>query len=323
MWIAVLMVALMLGMLWMDRADAKKGGRPFLIGALTASWGPTPMIAGMRDGLVELGYREEVDFTLGVRFTQGDLTELPTAARELVTYGADLIFVDTDEAAKAAEQATTQIPIVFASVQDPMALDAVTSFARPGGNVTGVTDLELALGPKRLQVFQEMIPGLQRVLFVYNAAHDYSVRLAMAYREAARHLGITLIEKPVRTHEAAKAIFEQVQADDIDGLLTPFSVTLNIWGLVMNAMMQKKLPAMFSSSFSAEQGALVSYATNTRETGRQAARLVDKIFKGAKPAELPVEANSKIEFIINLKTAKKLGLTIPPEVLYRADRLIR
>lgn len=311
------------GMLFAGRADATNRDRPFLIGALTPSWGPSPMIVGLRDGLIALGYREEVDFTLGVRFTQGNLSELPAAARQLVAYGADLLFVDSVEAALAAQQATTHIPIVFASVQEPMALGSIASFARPGGNITGVTDLELKLGPKRLQVFQEMLPGLQRVLFVYNAAHDYSIRMATAYREASRRLGIELIEKPVRTREAAKAAFAQVQAGDLDGLLPTFSTSLNIWGLVMDVSLQKKLPAMFSSSFAPEQGALVSYGTNTHETGKQAARLVDKILKGAKPADLPVEVNTKIEFVINLKTAKALGLTIPPEVLYRADRLIR
>ncbi len=322
-WGVILVVTLVIGMLLTGRANATDRDRPFPIGALTSSWGPSPMIVGLRDGLVALGYREEVDFTLGVRFTQGDLNELPVAARQLVTYGAKLIFVDGDEAAKAAQQATRRIPIVFASVSDPMALGSIASFARPGGNVTGVTDLELKLGPKRLQVFQEMLPGLKRVLFVYDAAQGYSVRMATAYREAARRLGIELIEKPVRTREAAKAVFEQIQLDDIDGFLTSFSLSLNIWGFVMDAAAQNKLPAMFSSSFGPEQGALVSYATNTHETGKQAARLVDKILKGAKPAELPVEVNTKIEFVINLKTAKALGLTIPPEVLYRADRLIR
>lgn len=314
---------LMLGMLCMDCVEAQKRDRPFLIGALTSSWGPTPMIVGLRDGLITLGYREEVDFTLGVRFTQGDLQELPAAAQQLVTYGADLLFADDDAAARAAQQATRQIPIVFTSVSDPMALGSIASFARPGGNVTGVTDLELKLGPKRLQVFKEMIPSLQRVLFVYDAANAASVRMATTYREAANHLGITLVEKPVRTQEAARAAFGQVQEGGIDGLLSSAAVGLNIWGLTADAAAQYKLPAMFSSSFAPEQGALVSYATNTYETGKQAARLVDKIFNGAEPANLPVEVNTKIEFVINLKTAQALGLTIPAEVLYRADRLIR
>jgi putative ABC transport system substrate-binding protein len=322
-WCVIFALPVMLGLLLTDCAEAKKGERPFLIGALTSSWGPSPMIVGLRDGLIELGYREEVDFTLGIRFTQGDLSELPAAAQQLVTYGADLIFADDDAAAKAAQEATTQIPIVFASVSDPMALGAIDSFARPGGNVTGVTDLELRLGPKRLQVFQEMIPSLQRVLFVYDAAQAFSVRMSVAYREAASRLGITLVEKPVRTQEAAKAAFDQVQEGGIDGLLISASVSLNIWGFAVDAAAQHKLPAMFSSSFAPEQGGLVSYATNTHETGKQAARLVDKILNGIEPANLPVEVNTKIEFVINLKTAQALGLTIPPEVLYRADRLIR
>jgi ABC-type uncharacterized transport system substrate-binding protein len=189
--------------------------RPFRIGALTVSWGPTPQIVGMRDGLLALGYREEVDFFLGVCFTQGDKHALRAAAHQLVQDGVDLLFVDTNEAALAAQQATTQIPIVFASVADPIGMGLAQSFARPGGNITGVTD------------------------------------------------------------------------------------------------------------FPEERGALASYAPDTFGTGKQAARLVGKILKGTKPADIPVEVNSKIEFVINLKTAKALGLTIAPVVLFQADRIIR
>ncbi len=144
--------------------------RPFRIGALTDSWGPTPMIVGMRDGLLEFGYREREDFVLGVRFTQGDISALHAAAHKLVQDGVDLLFVSVDEAARAAQQATTQIPIVFATVTDPIGMGLVQSFAKPGGNITGVTDMELHLGPKRLQMFQEMLPHLQRVWFPYDAA---------------------------------------------------------------------------------------------------------------------------------------------------------
>lgn len=281
------------------------------------------MIVGLRDGLLELGYREDHDFVLGVRFTQGDLTALPATARQLVEYGVDLIFVDTDEPAKAAQQATTQIPIVFATVAEPEGLGSIQSFARPGGNVTGVTDLELDLGPKRLQVFQEMIPTLKRVLFPYNPAEAYAVRMARVYREAAQHLGIELITRTVTTEAEARTALRQLRKDDIDGILAPYSNSLNISGFIMEVERQQAIPVMYSSSFYPERGGLVSYAPNTYETGKQAARLVDKILKGAKPAELPVEVNPKIEFAINLKTAKALGLTIPPEVLFQADKIVR
>jgi putative ABC transport system substrate-binding protein len=297
--------------------------RPFRIGALTPSWGPSPQIVGLRDGLVELGYREDKDFFLGVRFTQGDLAALPAAARQLVTYGVNLLFVDTDAAAKAAQQATTQIPIVFAPMNDPEGLGTIESFAQPGGNVTGVTDLELQLGPKRLQIFQELIPGLKRVLFPYNATEAYAVKMARVYREAAQHLGIELIAKAVRTPEEARATLAAVRHGDVDGILTPNFFSFNMVGLILEAEARHAIPAIYSTAFLVKQGGLASYGSDNYSTGKQAARLVDKILKGAKPAEIPVEVNPKIEFAINLKTAKALGLTIPPEVLFQDNRVVR
>lgn len=297
--------------------------RPFRIGALSLSWGPTPTIVGLRDGLVELGYREDKDFFLGVRFTQGDASALPTAARELVQQGVDLLFAGDSDAAKAAQQETKQIPIVFTSVADPMRLGSIESFAQPGGNVTGVTEMALNLGPKRLQVFQEMIPNLKRVLFLYNPVVSDSTKSAEEYHDAARYLGIELIAKPVRTEAEAQTALSQAKRGEMDGLLAPFSISLNIPGFVLEAATQQGLPAMFDSAFYVEHGGLASYGSDFYETGKQAARLVDKILKGAKPAEIPVEVNAKIEFAINLNTAKTLGLTIAPEVLFQADRLIR
>jgi putative ABC transport system substrate-binding protein len=297
--------------------------RPFRIGALTNSWGPTPQIVGLRDGLVELGYRENQDFFLGVRFTQGDASVLPAAARDLVQQGVDLIFAVDDQSVEAAQQATSQIPIVFGAVSDPMGLGSVKSFARPGGNVTGVTDMQLNLGPKRLQVFQEMIPALKRVLFVYDPAVTESVKSVRAYQDAARHLGITLMAKPVQTQAEAQATLRQVRRSEGDALLATSSITLNIPGFVLEAGRQQNLPTLFESAFYVEHGGLASYGPDYTETGRQAARLVDKILKGANPAELPVEVNPKIEFVINLQTMQALGLSIAPEVLFQADRLVR
>jgi len=133
-------------------------------------------MAGLRDGLVALGYREREDFVIGVRFTQGNHALLPAAAHELVRYGVDLLFVTSALPAKAAQQATTQIPIVFAWVEDPVGLGLVQSFAQPGGNMTGVTNLTLELGSKRLELFRELVPGLKRVLYPYDATHTYPLR---------------------------------------------------------------------------------------------------------------------------------------------------
>ncbi len=297
--------------------------RPFRIGVLTPSWGPPPQVVGLRDGLLELGYSEGEQFVIGVRFTQGDITALPTVARELVKLGPDLIFAHRDSAAKAAQMATTRVPTVFVGVNDPVGIGLIKSFARPGGNITGVTDLELSLAPKRLEIFHEVVPGLKRVLFPYDPADTYSVAGAKVYREAARRLGIVLVEKPLRTEEEAKSALNRVQKGEIDGILRPASSSLNIPGFILEAAAKREIPTMFNAVFMVEQGALASYGPDEYETGRQAARLVDKILKGANPAEIPVEVNPKIRFAINLKVAKALGLAIAPEVLYRADQLVR
>src|SRR5713101_3703264 len=177
-WRIALVVLLVSSGLLTGGVGAGERAQPIKIGVLTSSWGPTPQVVGLRDGLLELGYRENEQFVLGVRFTQGDLTALPAAARELVQYGVDLIFADLDGSAQAAQMATTHIPIVFAGWSDPVGLGLIQSFARPGGNITGVTSLYLELSPKRLEVFHEIVPGLKRVLFLYDAADAYAVAQA-------------------------------------------------------------------------------------------------------------------------------------------------
>jgi putative ABC transport system substrate-binding protein len=303
--------------------EAAERARPRRIGALTDSWGSTPHMAGLRDGLLALGYREREDFVIGVRFTQGNHALLPAAARELVRYGVDLLFVTSTQPAKAAQQATTQIPIVFAWVEEPVELGLVQSFARPGGNITGVTTLTLELGPKRLELFRELVPGLKRVLYLYDATHAPSVALAQVYRDAARHLGMELVEKPVRTEEEVQTILAQVQESKVDGIMQPSSLSLNIPGFIMEAAAARAIPTMFEDAFFVERGGLASYAPDGYASGWQAARLVDKILKGTDPVEIPVEVNTKIKFVVNLKTAKALGLTIPPLVLFQADEVIR
>lgn len=310
------------GLLTAGVGAAERGG-PVRIGVLTEAFGPTTGAVGLRDGLKELGYRENKDFVIGVRFTQGDTSALPTAARELIQRGLDILFTDGRSAAKAAQMETTKVPIVFAGGGDPVGLGLIQSFARPGGNITGVTDLDLELGPKRLEIFKEMISGLKRVLFPYSATDAYSVSEAKVYHDAAHQLKIVLVEKAVRTDEEAKAVLTQVKKGDIQGILSPRPLTSNIPGYVREAGSQSSIPTMFASTFFAENGGLASYTPDTHESGRMAARLVDKIIKGERPAEIPVEVNPKIEFVVNLKVAKELGIKIAPEVLYRANRVIR
>jgi putative tryptophan/tyrosine transport system substrate-binding protein len=321
----VCMVLLVSSALLSGTAHAAERTQPFRIGALTESWGPTPAIVALRDGLLELGYRENEQFALGIRFTQGDLAALPAAAHELVQYGADLIFASDVPAAKAAQQATTRIPIVVAGLGgNPVELGLIQSFAHPGGNITGVVNLAVDLGPKRLEVFRDLVPGLRRVLFPYDATDASCVAAVRGYREAARRLGLVLVEQVVQSRAEAQAFLAQVRKDDVDGILAPPIVAWNLQGFILETAAQQGIPAMFETTFYVEQsGGLASYGPDTYATGRQAVYLVDKILKGTTPAELPVETNAKIEFVINLKTATALGLTIDPVMLYQADRLVR
>jgi putative ABC transport system substrate-binding protein len=314
----VLLVCLLPGTALAGTRDA-----PVRIGVLTASWGPPPGVVGLIDGLVALGYRENEDFVIGVRFTRGNSAVLPAVARELVRDGVDIIFCLGELEAKAAQQATTTHPIVFSAVGDPVGLGLIQSYARPGGNMTGVTDLNIEVSTKRLELFQDLLPGLQRVLYPYHAHNAHQATILQQYRAAAHRLGIALVEQPLRTMEEARDALAGVRKADINGMLAPPGVDLNIPGFVLDATTRQGIPSMFDSAFYLQDGGLASYGPSWFASGRQVARLVDKIIKGAHPGDIPVEVDYYFELTINLKVAKALGITIPPEVLYRADRIIR
>jgi len=306
-------------------AVAAQRTRPVKIGALTEGWGPTMAVVGFRDGLQELGYLENIDFVIGVRFTQGDAAELPGAARDLVRGGADILVADgTGDAAKAAKMAAVEkIPVVFMGGPDPVARGLVRSFARPGGNVTGIADLSVELGAKRLEIFREIIPGLKQVLLPYDGSEPGLDQMLTVYRDAARRLGLVLIEKPLRTQEEAQLEVAEIRKGQVDGILSPRWLSLNIPGFMLDASSRRSVPTMFHDSYFVDRGGLASYGTNQAQLGRQAARLVDRIIKGTKPADLPVEQATMFELVVNLNTARALGLAIPQSVLLRADRVVR
>jgi len=307
----------------MGRAVGAPPTRLIKIGALTESWGPTPAIIGLRDALQELGYRENEHFVIGVRFTQGNPAELDEAARDLVRHGVDIIVTtEGGNTAKAAQAATDRIPIVFIGGSDPVGLGLVRSLAHPGGNITGTADLDIDLAPKRMEIFRALVPGLKRVLLPYDATNAYTDAQLPVYRDAARRLGLALVEKPLSNEEEARVAISRARKGDVDGIFSPRFLSLNIPGFILDAGQKQGLPTMFSGAFLVERGGLASYSASDKQLGRQAARLVDKILKGAKPADLPVEQPTTFEFVINMKTAKALGLVVPPSVLLRADRVI-
>jgi putative ABC transport system substrate-binding protein len=305
----------------MGRDTLASSTRLIKIGALTESWGPTPAIVGLRDGLQDLGYRENEHFVIGVRFTQGNAAELAAAARDLVRHAVDiLVAAEGGNTARAAQAATSRIPIVFIGSPDPVGLEVVQSLARPGGNITGVADIDIA--PKRMEIFHELIPELKRLLLPYDATAAHVVARLEMHRAAARHRGLALVERPLRSEDEARAVIGGIRRGEVDGIFAPRFVSLNIPGFILDAGLTQRLPTMFHQHLFVEQGGLAAYSAAGHELGRQAARLVTRILQGAKPADLPVEQPTKFELAVNLKTAQALGLTVPPAVLLRADRVI-
>jgi putative tryptophan/tyrosine transport system substrate-binding protein len=299
---------------------------PVKIGVLSAAWGPTRAVVGLREGLQALGYRENADFVLGVRFTQGEPAELPAAARELVRLGPDIIVTDGSggETARAAQTAAGgRVPVVFMGEIDPVGRGLVPSLARPGGTMTGIANLDAELCAKRLEILHDIVPAMKRVLLPYDATEPGFAQFVARYRAAAQRLGITLVEKPLRNQDEARTAVADLGRGQVDAIVAPRWLTLNIPGFMLEAAGRQTAPTMFSDAYFVERGGLVSYAANTTDVGRQAARLVDRIMKGAKPADLPVEQPTTFELVLNLKTAAALGLTIPPAVLVRADRTIQ
>jgi putative tryptophan/tyrosine transport system substrate-binding protein len=312
------LIAIAVGLPPAARAQAK---RPVRIGALTASWGPTPGVVGLRAGLLERGYREPEDFVIGVRFTQGDLTAISTATRELVEQKVDILVVGTGAEARAAQEVTSRIPIVLIGGGDPVAQGLAKSFARPGGNLTGVVNQD-ELAPKRLEIFRGIVPGLKRVLFVHDPANPYTAHELTSYRDGARRLGLTLVERPVGTRDEARAALAGLRRREVNGILAPWEMSLNIPGLVLEAAARLSIPTMFPDPFYVEQGGLASYSPDHQESGRLAARLVDKIVRGTPPGDIPIELDNRIHFALNLKAARAIGLRVPPEMLLRTNRVI-
>jgi putative ABC transport system substrate-binding protein len=302
-------------------ADAQRASRPYRVGVLhTGFFEEIPSVAGLKAGLKALGLEEGRDVTLDIRFTRGKLDEAPAAAAALVQSGVDLIFAQTEQSVRPFKEVTHSIPVVFAEVGDPVAANLVASIPRPGGNVTGISSLVTELTPKRLEILKASFPGVRRVWAVYHADDLSSGAAAHKARDVAAVLKLEVVAQAVRTKEELVSQLKTLRSGD--GLLSPHGLALNIPSVILDLALMSKWPALFYNTFWVQAGALVSYGSDPYAEGVQAARLVARILRGERPQDLPVEGANKIELAINLKTARSLGITLPRDILVRADRVI-
>jgi putative ABC transport system substrate-binding protein len=289
---------------------------PYRIGVITEAWAANhPAVDGLKEGLRELGLVEGRDVIYEMRFTKGDPVATSAAADELVKARVDLIFSVSESATIAAKSATKDIPIVFALVGDPVGSKIVPSLSRPAGNVTGVSSLAIELAPKRLEVLHLLSPQSRRVRFIHHV-NDVAASGALPnLRKAASALGIDLIVTSVNDAQGLEAALKEIEPGD--AVIAPVVDTLDIPVAILEAA---RAPSVFPTALWVEHGALVSYGPGFRAQGTQSARLIAKILQGSKPQDLPVEGADRVDLAVNLGTARKLGLAVPPKVLFRANQ---
>jgi len=307
--------------------EAQPAGKVARIGILDPH---SPSIAapyhdGFRQGLRQLGYVEGQNITISYRFAEGKAERLPELAGELVRGNVDVIVAGAAPAVQAARRATATIPIVIVAYgPDPVQAGLVASLARPGGNITGLTLVFPELTAKRLQLLQEALPKMGQVAVLWNSANPAKVQDWRETEAAARTLGVTLQSAEVQRADQFEGAFGLITRKHADALLVLGDpLTFFHSKRIVELAAKYRLPAMYNERQYASAGGLMPYAPDLLDDFRRAATYVDKILRGAKPADLPVEQPRKFELVINLKTAKALGLTIPQSLLGRADEIIQ
>lgn len=310
----------------LNPAEAQQPKRVPRIGYLSSLSQPADSYRSeaFHQGLHALGYVEGQNITMEYRYAEGELNRFPGLADELVQLKVDLIVASSAPAVLAAKKATKTIPIIMTNVGDPVGEGIIDSLARPGGNVKGLTGVAPDLSGKRLELLKETIPRLSRAAVLWDPGSQGTTTLFKETEAAARAMKVQLQSLEVRSPEDFERAFKAAAAGLTRALVvlqSPFTATHR--RRIVELATNNRLPTMFGEAAHVEAGGLMSYAPSYNDLFRRAATYVDKILKGAKPADLPVEQPMKFELVINLKTAKKIGLTIPPNVLARADRVIK
>src|SRR5215510_8409297 len=282
------------------------------------------IVEGLRDGLKELGYEDGKQVRLEIRDTKGDLNAVKEAAQTFERDKVNLIYVVATSAAVAVKESTSDTPIVFAVAGDPTSNGLIQSFAKPGGRLTGVYYLTVDLTPKRLEVLKEILPKLRRVLAFYNPKNPISIEATKLGRDAAQQMNIQFIERQVTSVDELRSVLQKLKPGETDAYFyVSDAMIMDNAQTIIHTTLEKKLPTMFQEQSLVAAGGLASYGQNFREVGRMSAKYVQKVLAGTRPQDLRVETADKFEMAINLKTANQIGLTIPPTVLARADKVIR
>lgn len=281
------------------------------------------IVDGLREGLRELGLLEGKHFVLDIRDTRGDLKAVEEAARNLEQQKVNLIYAAATSVSLAVKQATQSIPIVFVAGTNPVRVKLVESIPAPGGRLTGVHFRATDLMGKRLELLREIVPNLRRVVTFYNPTNQSAVEAAKEGREAARNLGLDFIERQVASVEELQKALHAYRTGDADAFISVSDAMVDSQiQSVIDMGKAKSLPTMLYEPGSVLQGGLATYSADFKEIGRLSAKYVQRILAGANPALLPVESIDRLMFVINLKTAKQIGLKIPEPVLIRADKII-
>jgi ABC-type uncharacterized transport system substrate-binding protein len=299
----------------------QRAGKVYRIGFIRGGQPPKAWVEGFRQGLRERGYVEGQNVVIEFRFTDGSLDQLPRLAEDLLRTKVDIVVASAAPAALAVKKATTSVPIVFVGVNDPVGLELVSSLARPGGNITGLATTSAALAGKRLELLKEVVSKLRRVAVLWDPSNPTNPVQLRDAEEAAHTLGVEILPVPVRGPSEFDSAYKAMRGTD--GLLrldSPLFTTHR--ARLASLAASSRLPTVSGIRDMAELGDLMSYGVDFPDLFRRSATPVDKILKGAKPADLPVEQPTKFELVTNMKTAKALGLTMPQPLLLRADQVI-
>jgi len=319
-WSALAVVALLCGSVL--TAQSQQARPPLRIGVINAAWAAShPTVEGLKAGLKTLGVEDGLDVTFDIRFTEGKLNTIPAAAESLVKAGVQLIFTSQEAATLAAKDATESVPIVFTLVGDPVGAGIVNRLAQPGGNVTGVSSLQTELVAKRLEVLKTLAPAVRRVWLIFYSVDLGSTPMITRALETAQRLKLDVVPRGVFDASEVKRLFQEIGRDD--AVLAPEGSNPELTIAIIEQSLARRVPAVFGTALWIGYGGLISYGPDYYAQGVQAAALVAKILRGARPQDLPVEGADKIDLAVNLKTADLLGLTVPRKILLRADAFRR